>query len=676
MIVSNLRFRCCTHKPRTYLIHMLSFQTRSLSPYQNEPKNWNTTHTFILSNPLLILLEKCKSMTQLKQIQARMIVTGLISDGLAASRLIAFCAISDSRDLDYCKMILNNLRNTNVFSWNVMIRGYCEIEKPEESVFLYREMLRRGNGLRPDNHTYPLLLKCCSKLSLTWMGLAVIGHVICLGFGSDLYVNNAVIHLLVSCGRLVDAHKVFDESSVRDLVAWNSIINGYVKSGKPSEALRLYERMLADGIKPDEVTMIGVVSSCAQLENLNFGREFHRYIEENQVKVTVPLGNALMDMYMKCGDMDNARNLFDKMVKKSIVSWTIMVVGYGRYGCMDVAKKLFDKMPERNVVSCNAMIGGYIQAERYKDALALFHAMQDMKIKPDEVTMVYCLSACSQLGALDFGIWIHHYITKHNLNVNVGLGTTLVDMYAKCGNMKKALQVFDEMPSRNSLTWTVIINGLAKHGKSHKAILYFWEMVNVGLTPDEITFLGVLSACCHSGLVNEGRKIFSQMSTRFNVLLENKHYSCMIDLLGRAGLLEEAEELIKSMPTKPDEIVWGALFFACRVHMNVEMGERAAFKLLELDPGDGGTYVLLANMYWEAKMFDKAREVRKLMRSQRVDKTPGCSSIEVNGNVYEFIVRDKSHPQYCEVNECLIHLAKQLEVFEDIHLNSLLASII
>nr|XP_043612590.1 pentatricopeptide repeat-containing protein At2g22410, mitochondrial [Erigeron canadensis] len=674
MIVSCLRFLQCTHKPPPYPILTFSYTTRSLLPHKDEPINWNTTHSFILSNPLLSLLEKCKSTTQVKQIQTQMIITGLILDGLAASRLVAFCALSESKNLDYCKRILNNLRSPNVFSWNVMIRGYCTSEKPEESLLLYMEILRRGNVLRPDNHTYPLLLKCCAKLSLIRMGFSVIGHVIHLGFQSDMYVNNAVIHLLVSCGELYEAHKVFNESCVRDLVSWNSIINGYVRNGKPSEALKLYEQMEEKGITPDEVTMIGMISSCAQLENLNLGRKLHQCIEENRIKMTVPLANALMDMYVKCGNIGVAKSLFHKMTRKTIVSWTTMIVGYGKNGHIDVAKKLFMEMPEKNVVSCNAMIGVYIQAKYFEDALATFHEMQGMKIQPDEVTMLYCLSACSQLGALDVGIWVHQYITKHNMSINVALGTALVDMYAKCGNIGKAFEVFNEIPNRNSLTWTAIINGLANHGLAHDAISHFWEMINIGLTPDEITFLGVLSACCHGGLVNEGRKIFSQMTSVFNIVPKSKHYSCMVDLLGRAGLLKEAEELIKTMPIKADEIVWGALFFACRIHGDVEMGERAAFKLLELDPTDSGTYVLLAGMYREAKMFEKSMEVRKLMRVRGVGKTPGCSAIEVNGNVFQFIIRDKSHPQHQEISELLVQLTKQLVCFQDIDIQFLLLS--
>ncbi|XP_059624992.1 pentatricopeptide repeat-containing protein At2g22410, mitochondrial [Cornus florida] len=650
---------------RTLKLHsnLSALHTRSLLHHKEKPINWNTKHTFVLSNPLLSLLEKCNSMTQLKQIQAQMTVTGLILDGFASSRLIAFCAISESGSLDYCKLLLKNTQNINVFSWNVSIRGFSESGTPKEAILLYKRMLR-STWSRPDSYTYPLLFKSCARMSLIWTGHGVLGHVLQLGFDSDIFVHNAVIHLLVSCGELDSARKVFAESGVRDLVSWNSLINGYVRSGQAHEALRIYREMEVDRIKPDEVTMIGVVSACAQLEDLNTGREFHLYIEENRLNLTVPLANALMDMYVKCGNLEEAQTLFDKMAKKTIVSWTTMVTGYAKFGFLDIAQSLFDEMPEKDVVPWNAMIGCYVQAKCSKEALALFQDMQARNVKPDEVTMVSCLSACSQLGALDVGVWIHKYIRKHKLTLNVALGTALVDMYAKCGNIKKAVQVFHEIPRRNSLTWTAMIGGLALHGNAHDAISHFSGMIDIGLVPDEITYLGLLSACCHGGLVEEGRKFFAQMSSKFNLSPKLKHYSCMVDLLGRAGLLEETEELIKSMPIPADAVVWGSLFFACRIHGNVDMGERAAAKLLELDPHDSGIYVLLANMYREAKMWDEAEEARRRMRERGVEKTPGCSSIEVNGNVSEFIVRDNSHPQSEEIYECLIQLTRQLDLVE------------
>ncbi|XP_047332387.1 pentatricopeptide repeat-containing protein At2g22410, mitochondrial [Impatiens glandulifera] len=645
--------------------------TRSLLPYKDKPNNWNSTHVFVLSNPLLTLLEKkCNSMTQLKQIQAQMIVTGLFLDRLATSRLVAFCAISEMGNIDYCMTLLRDSRNMNTFSWNVSIRGYGEKDKTKEAVLLYKSMLRSRSI--PDNYTYPLLLKSCSRLSSICVGNQIIGHVLKQGFDSDIFVHNAIIHLLVSFGELDVARKVFDESCERDLVSWNSLINGYVRAGLALEALALYRQMLEKGIPPDEVTMIGVVSSCAQLEDIGLGAKCRRYIDENGLNLTVPLANALMDMYVKCGKVELAKVLFNNMTNKTMVSWTTMIVGYSKVGLLEIARKLFDEMPEKDVVPWNAMINGYVQGHNFKEALSLFQEMLCSDVKPDEVTMVSCLSASSQLGALDMGIWIHNYIKKQMLSLNVALGTALVDMYAKCGNIPKALDVFDEMLVRNSLTWTVIVDGLALHGNPREAISYFSKMIDIGLMPDEITFLAVLKACCHGGLVEEGRKFFSEMSSIFKLSPRLKHYSCMVDLLGRAGMLDEAEELINSMPMEADAVVWGSLFFACGAHKNLDMGERAAKKLIELDPHDSGIYVLLANMYGEAKMWEKAGKVRKMMREKGVEKTPGCSLIEVNGCVSEFIVRDKSHLQSERIYDCLDHLTKQLELVDRVRGTSLM----
>ncbi|KAI9123805.1 hypothetical protein K1719_005105 [Acacia pycnantha] len=595
-----------------------------------------------------------------------MTLTGLIYDSFAASRLIAFCALSESRTLGYCTKILLNTQNPNVFSWNVTIRGYLEGGNSEGALLLYKRMLQDGI-LRPDNHTYPLLLKACSSPPLNFVGLTILGHILKFGFQFDIFVHNALITMLFSHGELETVYDVFDKSCVRDLVTWNSMISGCIKRGLADQALDLYWQMEAEKVKPNEITMIGMVSCCSQLRDLNLGRKFHQHIKEHRLELTIPLTNALMDMYVRCGDLMAAQLLFDNMAQKTLVSWTTMVLGYARFGFLDTARELLYEIPEENVVPWNAIISGCVEAKLSKEALTLFHEMQLSNIKPDEITMVNCLSACSQLGALDIGIWLHRYIKRHNISLGVALGTALVDMYAKCGNIARALQVFSEMQQKNCLTWTAIICGLALHGNACDAVCYFSEMIRSGLMPDEITFLGILSACCHGGLVEEGRDFFNQMSSKFNISPKLKHYSCMVDLLGRAGHLEEAEELIKNMPMTADAAVWGALFFACRVHGNVSIGERAAFKLLELDPQDSGIYILLANMYGEATMWKEARHARKLMRERGLDKTPGSSSIEVDGNVHEFVVSDASHPLFEQIRECLVSLTGQMELLGFTH---------
>lgn len=472
---------------------------------------------------------------------------------------------------------------------------------------------------------------------------------------------NATMHFLAVCGTMADARRLFDQSPVRDLVSWNTLIGGYARRGNPREALEVFSRMAEDeAVRPDEVTMIGAMSGCAQLRDLELGRRLHGYVESSGVRCTVRLMNAVMDMYVKCGSLELAKSVFEGIDNRTVVSWTTMIVGYAKFGLMDDARRVFDEMPERDVFPWNALMAGYVQCKQGKEALALFHEMQEAQVEPDEITMVNLLSTCSQLGALEMGMWVHHYIDRHRLSLSVALGTSLVDMYAKCGNIEKAIHAFKEIPEKNALTWTAMICGLANHGHADEAIEHFRRMIDLGLQPDDITFIGVLSACCHAGLVKEGREFFSLMDSKYHLERKMKHYSCMIDLLGRSGHLDEAEQLVNTMPVEPDAVVWGALFFACRMHSNITLGEKAAMKLVELDPSDSGIYVLLANMYAEANMRKKADKVRVMMRHLGVEKVPGCSCIELNGAVHEFIVKDKSHTDTDAIYDCLHEITLQI----------------
>ncbi|KAF7110297.1 hypothetical protein CFC21_110430 [Triticum aestivum] len=523
---------------------------------------------------------------------------------------------------------------------------------------LYRSLLLSA---RPDHLTFPFLLKACAFLQERGYGDAVLGHVFRLGFHADVFVVNAAVHFLAVRASMAEARRLFDQMPVRDLVSWNTLIGGYVRRGVPGEALEVFWRMTEDGtLAPDEVTMIGVVSGCGQLRDLELGKRLHGYVESNGVRCTVRLMNVLMDMYVKCGDLERAKSVFERIDRKTVVSWTTMIVAYTKFGLMDDARRVFDEMPERDAFPWNALMAGYVQCKQGKEALGLFHEMQEAKVKPDEITMVNLLSACSQLGALEMGMWVHHYIDRHRLSLSVTLGTNLVDMYAKCGNIEKAIHVFRGLPEKNALTWTAMLCGLANHGRADEAIQYFRRMIELGLQPDEITFIGVLSACCHAGLVKEGRDFFSLLVSKYHLERKMKHYSCMIDLLGRAGHLDEAEHLVNTMPMEPDAVVWGALFFACRMHSNITLGERAAMKLVELDPSDSGIYVLLANMYVEAGMKKKADKVRVMMRHLGVEKVPGCSCIELNGVVHEFIVKDKSHTDSDAIYDCLHEITQQI----------------
>ncbi|KAH0649194.1 hypothetical protein KY290_033257 [Solanum tuberosum] len=510
-----------------------------------------------------------------------------------------------------------------------------------------------------DKRSYVFVLKGCGVLE----GMGVHCRIWKVGFLSDLIVRNGLVHFYGGSGKIVDAQKVFDESPVRDVVTWTSLIDGYVKMNMVDEALRLFDLMCSSGVEFNDVTLITVFSACSLKGDLSLGKSVHELVENRDVECSLNLMNALLDMYVKCGCLPMAKEIFDKMEIKDVFSWTSMIHGYARSGEVDSAKKCFSVMPERNVVSWNAMIACYSQNNRPWEALELFHEMEKRGLVPMESTLVSVLSACSQSGSLDFGRRIHdYYIKQKRIKFSVILANALIDMYGKCGNMDAAGELFHEMQERDLVSWNSVIVGCASHGLAEKAVTLFEQMKCLGLKPDSITFVGVLSACAHGGLVNQGWEYFRSME--LNGLIPGvEHYACMADLLGRSGHLKEAFEFTKQMPVEPDKAVWGALLNGCRMHGDVELAKVAAEKLIELDPQDSGIYVLLASLCANERKWADVRMVRSLMRAKGVKKNPGHSLIEVNGNFYEFVAADDSHPESQAIHKMLdeIILLSKLE---------------
>lgn len=347
--------------------------------------------------------------------------------------------------------------------------------------------------------------------------------------------------------------------------------------------------------------------------------------------------------------MSDARRLLDEAALFDEVSFNSMISGYARLGDLQNARKVFDEMPARNVVSWSAMVSGYVQGGRSKEALDVFSQMQAEGCKPDDTTLVGVLAACAHLGALEQGKWVHSYLKGNNLRVSVFLGSALIDMYSKCGDAELGLKVFKEMRDKNLLVWTTMIKGLAMHGRGLEALQLFSEMEGSGIVPDDIAFIGALCACTHAGLVNKGRKMFDSMIQQYGIKPKIEHYGCMVDLLARNGLLDEAQKLIECMPMKPDALIWGAIMAGCRFHKNVELAEYAVKHLIQLEPECSGVYVLLGNIYAASGRHNDARGIRYLMKRMGVEKTPGCSLVEIKGMVHQFIVGDTSHPRIKDI---------------------------
>lgn len=433
-----------------------------------------------------------------------------------------------------------------------------------------------------------------------------------------------------TCGCFISAERVFGRMSDKSVVSWATMLAAYVHCDRSDEALRLFHNMESENVKPNEVTLVNTLLACAKLRDLDMAKYIHEYMIENKIGFHLVLVTALIDVYCKCG-------------------------------CVSLGRQVFDKMPKRNLFSWNVMINGHVEDNNYAEALLLFREMQLKGFKPDKVTMASLLLACSHLSVLELGKWVHAYIIKENIELDVVLGTALIDMYAKCGCIEIMSQVFCQMPERDVMSWTSIIWGLAMCGHGEKALELFSEMQSNGMKPDAITFVGVLAACSHAGLVDEGLSHFNSMISIYNIQPSIEHYGCMVDLFGRTGQIERAEEFTRNMPMKPDHFVLGSLLGACRIHGNLEVAERVAQQLIELNPNNGGAYVLLSNTYASMKKWDEVRRIREAMAERTVKKAPGCSMIEVNGIVHEFVMGDESHPQSPEIYLMLEEIIDRLK---------------
>ncbi|PIA60942.1 hypothetical protein AQUCO_00300454v1 [Aquilegia coerulea] len=668
------------------------------------------------------LLQKCKNVKEFNQIHSQMIISGYINDTFAASRLLKFSTDSYFIPINHSHYILDSIKNPNGFIWNTMMRAYLQRDFAQATLSLYRVMLEKN--VEPDNYTYPILIQACSVRFNGFEGKEIHTHVLKLGFGSDVYVVNTLINMYAVCGNVSEARQLFDEACVIDSVSWNSILAGYVqigdveeavlvfdqmpdkntiasnsmialfgKMGRVNDARRLFDGMVirdmvtwtailscyeqnemfeqalaifvqmrVEGVAVDEVVVVSALSACANLLANKEGELVHSLSMRIGIESYVNLHNALIHMYSRCGNIIASRKLFDTSHILDQISWNSMISGYLKCGSVDEARALFDCMPTKDVVSWSAMISGYAQHDYFTETLALFHEMQLTGIRPDETTLVSVISACTHLAALDQGKWIHTYIKKNDLKINTVLGTTLIDMYMKCGCVENALEIFQGMEEKGVSSWNTIILGLAVNGLVEESLDKFSEMKRCNVAPNEITFMGVLGACRHVGLVDDGRHFFESMVRIHNITPNVKHYGCMVDLLGRAGLLQEAEELIESMPISPDVATWGALLGACKKHRNTQMAERIGRKLIQLQPENDGFHVLLSNVYASKGRWDDVIEIRDMMKHQGVVKIPGCSIIEADGVVHEFLAGDTTHPRMKEIDKMLDEMAQRLKM--------------
>ena len=408
-----------------------------------------------------------------------------------------------------------------------MLRAYANAGRSYEAMDLYIYMQRMG--VAANNFTFPFVLKVCGSELGVVFGKVVHGQVLRSGFASGVFVEAALVDMYAKCGEIGDAHEVFDQMLVRDVVCWTTMITRYEQSERPLEALMLFRKMQEEGFLGDEITAISVASAVGQLGDGRMAESVHSYVVLNGFIEDVSVGNSIVGMYAKCGNVERGRLVFDRMEERDGISW-------------------------------NAMLSGYTQNGQPTDALSLFNQMQSSKCDPNPVTALIMVSACSYLGSMHLGRKLHNYVISSKMEMDNNLRNAIMDMYVKCGDLDTAVEMFNNFDpgKRDVSSWNVLISGYGVHGRAKEALELFSRMQMEGVEPNDITFTSVLSACTHAGLIDEGRKCFADM-TKLSVRPEMKHYACMVDMLGRAGCLNEAFSLIKEIPSQPSDEVWGAL---------------------------------------------------------------------------------------------------------------------
>lgn len=493
----------------------------------------------------------------------------------------------------------------------------------------------------------------------------------------DNFLANQFISIACSTFRRIDyAVLATTQMGNPNGFVYNAIIRGFIHcSSFPIQGLLLYLEMLRKQIRPTSYTFASIVKGCTLMSGLELGEAVHahvwkfgfasnlyvqtalvdfysnscRIVETRQVFDEMPerdvfAWTTMIMAYVRVGDLHSARRLFDEMPERNTASWNTMVDGYAGVGDIEAATVLFNEMPKRDLISWTTMINCYAQNKHYIEALAVFNEMKSQGISPDEVTMATVISACAHIGALDLGKEIQLYVMQNGFDLDVYLGSTLIDMYAKCGSLDRALVVFFKLREKNLFCWNSVIEGLAVHGYAQESLAMFGRMEKENIKPNGVTFISILSACTHAGLVEEGRKRFLSMSNDYSIPPEIQHYGCMVDLLGKAGLLEDALELIEGMPMEPNSVIWGALLGGCKLQKNLDVAQIAVQKLTTLEPNNSGYYTLLINMYAEANQWSEVAKVRSNMKVLGVEKTcPGSSWIEIDSSVHLFAASDKSH---------------------------------
>lgn len=537
------------------------------------------------SPPIATLLKSCKTLRSLEQVHVLIIRKGLEHDNYLTSRFVSLC--NSPSILPYVTSVFNRVSYPSACLWNSLLKAYCEHSTLLDSLSVLSAM--RVYGAAADEYTFPPLIKCCSDELAIRTGVGIHGLSIKFGVESNVFVGSSLIDFYGKCKLPEHAQTVFDEMSVRNVVSWTALAMAFVNSGDLGNARRVFDTMP----------------------------------KRNRVS-----WNAMISGYAGLGDLSCARKLFDEMPFKDVISYTLMIDGYAKSGDMVSARYLFEQCPDKDTVTWSALICGYVQNGLPEEAIKFFLEMERCSAKADEFVMVSIMSACAELGCWDLAKWIDSYMSRSSFELcRSHIAAALVHMNVKCGNMARASYVFNNMTKRDLISYCSMIQGLTIHGQGVGAVKLFYNMISEGITPDNVAFTVILTACSRSALVEEGCLLFDMMRNQYSITPSPDHYACIVDLLGRFGHLEAAYDLLKSMPVEPHAGAWGALLGACWLHCHTEVAEVVANRLFELEPLNAGNFVLLSNIYAGANRWVDVAILRNQMVDRGLRKIPGRSWI-------------------------------------------------
>lgn len=527
------------------------------------------------------------------------------------------------------RRIFDMISERDVVCWNSIIGGYVQSGQYDEAFNMFLRM--RDSGITPSPVTMVSLIQACERSDYVELGKCVHGCVLEFGMGEDAFVLTALVNMYCNIGDIGYAQWVFETTPMRNLVSWNTMISGCIQHGLVHESFALFRRLVTSGCGFDSGTIVSLIQGCALTADMESGKILHGCVIRRGFELNPIISTAVVDLYSKCGAIEQATFVFDRMKKRNVITWTAMLVGLAQNGCAG-------------------------------DALKLFHHMQVEGVVANSVTLVSLVHSCAHLGSLKEGRSIHGYLIRHGSAFDIVITTALNDMYAKCGKINSAQMIFSNSNiHKDVILCNSMITGYGIHGHGQQAIDLYRRMKEEGIKPNETSFLSLLTACSHSGLVEEGINLFHCMERDHNIRPTEKHYASFVDLLSRAGLFKEAEALIEQMPFEPGSSIFEALLSGCQTHKNIDLGIKTADKLLSLDSMNPGIYVVLSNIYAQARKWDAVNYVRSIMRTRGLKKTPGYSLIEVGNQIHTFFAGDDSHPNWVEIHHYVENLKLEVE---------------